>query len=89
MLVVVECKAVEKLTNEHRAQLYNYMRITKKRAGVLVNFAPAYMELERYLYDPDTNEIMTFKGETIEISFSRSCDLTPSVISFIPSRGVC
>ena len=67
MQVVVECKAVEKLTNEHRAQLYNYMRITKKRAGVLVNFAPAYMELERYLYDPDTNEIMTFKGETIEI----------------------
>jgi GxxExxY protein len=67
MHVIVECKSVSKLTNEHRAQLYNYMRITQKPARVLVNFAPAYMELERYLYNPETNEITTFNGEVITL----------------------
>lgn len=27
--IIVECKSVEKLTLNHRAQLYNYMRLTK------------------------------------------------------------
>ena len=35
MQVIVECKAVSRLTNEHRAQLYNYMRITKMRQEFL------------------------------------------------------
>ena len=65
--VIVECKSVSKLTNEHRAQLFNYMRITQMQAGVLVNFAPSYMELERYLYDPNTNEMMTYNGEKITL----------------------
>ena len=69
--VIVECKAVSKLTNEHRAQLFNYMRLTKIRAGVLANFSPIFMELERYFYDPETNEILTYNGETIQIWHNR------------------
>ena len=63
--IIVECKAVSKLNSDHRAQLFNYMRLTKHRMGILVNFAPAYMEVERYFYDPDTNSILTYKGERL------------------------
>jgi len=36
--VVVEMKAVEKLVDEHRAQLLNYLHATGHRLGLLVNF---------------------------------------------------
>ena len=64
--IIIECKAVSKLTTDHRAQLFNYMRITKHRMGLLVNFAPAYMEIERYFYDPETNDILTYNGEILK-----------------------
>ena len=37
--IIVECKAVEQLTINHRAQLFNYMRLTKLPMGILVNFS--------------------------------------------------
>jgi GxxExxY protein len=36
--VVVELKTVSKLTDEHRAQVQNYLNATKLRVGLLVNF---------------------------------------------------
>ncbi|HWA24671.1 MAG TPA: GxxExxY protein [Lacunisphaera sp.] len=36
--VVLEIKAVAKLADEHRAQLYNYLNVTGLRVGLLVNF---------------------------------------------------
>lgn len=36
--IVVEIKAVAGLTNEHRAQVHNYLRATKHRLGLLINF---------------------------------------------------
>ena len=36
--IVLEIKAVAKLTDEHRAQMQNYLRATKHRLGLLVNF---------------------------------------------------
>jgi GxxExxY protein len=36
--VLVEIKAVEKLADEHRAQLLNYLNATDIRLGLLVNF---------------------------------------------------
>ncbi|MEO2019261.1 MAG: GxxExxY protein [Fuerstiella sp.] len=38
--IIVELKAVKILLPEHKAQLLNYMRITKTAVGYLVNFAP-------------------------------------------------
>jgi GxxExxY protein len=36
--IVVELKAVTALTDEHRAQVQNYLRATKMKLGLLVNF---------------------------------------------------
>ncbi len=36
--IVLELKAVSSLTDEHRAQVQNYLRATKLRLGLLVNF---------------------------------------------------
>lgn len=48
--IVVELKAVSKLVAEHEAQLFNYMRLTKKRVGYLVNFGPlSGVEWRRYI----------------------------------------
>jgi GxxExxY protein len=36
--IIMEIKAVSQLTDEHRAQLFNYLRSTGLRLGLLVNF---------------------------------------------------
>lgn len=36
--IVVELKAVRELTDDHRAQVFNYLRATNLRLGLLINF---------------------------------------------------
>ena len=43
--IIVEVKAVTQLADEHRAQIFNYLRATGMRLGLLVNFS-SYSELE-------------------------------------------
>jgi GxxExxY protein len=45
--VIVEVKAVEQLTDVHRAQLLNYMRLAGLRVGLLINFAGPRLQYER------------------------------------------
>ena len=47
--IILELKAIGQLGNEHRAQLLNYLRITKCKLGLLVNFG-AYprADIQRY-----------------------------------------
>ena len=54
--VVVELKSVDELNSAHRAQLFNYLRLTQKPIGLLINFGQASLQGERYGYDKDTNE---------------------------------
>jgi GxxExxY protein len=37
--IIVELKAVKMLAEEHEAQLLNYLRVTRKSVGYLINFA--------------------------------------------------
>ena len=57
--VIIELKAVETILPEHRAQLYNYLRLTKKPVGILLNFGKS-VRAEKYIYDPETNEVTFF-----------------------------
>ena len=54
--VVVELKSVEELSSAHRAQLFNYLRLTRKPIGLLINFGQPSLQGERYGYDEETNE---------------------------------
>lgn len=56
--IIIECKAVPKLVADHRAQLFNYMRLLKKPCGILVNFLPRYAEIERYFFDEEKQAIV-------------------------------
>ena len=64
--IIVECKAVAELTTNHRAQLFNYMRLLRKPCGVLVNFAPKFATIERYFYDEASNNILGVDGRVIQ-----------------------
>ena len=54
--VVVELKSVEELNSAHRAQLFNYLRLTRKPIGLLINFGQPSLQGERYGYDEESNE---------------------------------
>jgi GxxExxY protein len=63
--IIVELKSVESLTIEHKAQLFNYMRLMRASVGILVNFYPRFAEIERYFFNPDDNEIYGSDGFSI------------------------
>lgn len=54
--IIVELKSVKELLPEHRAQLFNYMRLTKKPIGLLINFGKSSLQGERYGFIEETNE---------------------------------
>ncbi len=54
--VMVELKAVGSLSSEHRTQLLNYMRITKIKRGLLINFGEKSLRVERYIYQDDSDD---------------------------------
>lgn len=45
---IIELKAVSELTDVHRAQLMNYLRLTGIEFGVLVNFSKPRADIERF-----------------------------------------
>ncbi len=58
--VIVELKAVDTVIPEHRAQLFNYLRLTQKPVGLLINFGESQLHFEKYYYDMIDNEIRLF-----------------------------
>ena len=54
--IILELKSVKELLPEHRAQLFNYMRLTKSPVGLLINFGNKHLQGERYGYIEKTNE---------------------------------
>ena len=56
--IVIELKAVEKIVSDHRAQLFNYMRIAQQHKGVLLNFGEKSLRAERYIFDEDENRFI-------------------------------
>jgi GxxExxY protein len=51
--IILEIKAVNHLTDEHRAQLLNYLNATKHELGLLINFGHSpKLEYERLVLQP-------------------------------------
>ena len=61
--LVTELKATKELTSEHEQQLLNYMRITKKAVGYLINFGPMkQLQWKRFIlkeYIPSSTDSTT------------------------------
>lgn len=64
--IIVELKAVPELNANHRAQLFNYMRLLEKPCGILVNFLPKFAEVQRYFYDQESKNILAVDGHIIK-----------------------
>jgi len=47
--ILVELKAVEKITNVHFAQVLNCLKATGIKLGLLINFGPRKLEYERII----------------------------------------
>lgn len=47
--IIVELKAVEELSSNHRAQVLNYLNATKMKLGLLVNFGEELAKVERLI----------------------------------------
>jgi GxxExxY protein len=45
--VVVDTKTIDKITDHERGQMMNYLRITKLRVGIILNFKQPKLEWER------------------------------------------
>lgn len=56
--VLIEIKSCNDLCSEHRAQLFNYMRITQTKRALLINFGEKHLHTERYILDNDSNQII-------------------------------
>ena len=54
--IIIELKSVTNLVPAHRAQLCNYLRLTRKPLGLLINFGEESLIGERWAYNVDTNE---------------------------------
>lgn len=58
--IIVEIKAVKHLTDEHRAQVINYLNATGYELGILINFGGhPKLEWERFAY---TTKNLRFEG---------------------------
>lgn len=47
--IIVEIKAIEDLTDEHIAQVLNYLKATGSRLGLLINFGASKLQYRRII----------------------------------------
>jgi len=47
--IIVDTKVIEKIGNNEKAQIINYLKITGLRVGLLLNFKHAKLEWERII----------------------------------------
>jgi GxxExxY protein len=47
--IIIELKALSNLVSENEAQLLNYLKITKFRVGLLLNFGTTRLQKKRFI----------------------------------------
>lgn len=68
--IIIELKSVDELCSDHRAQLFNYMRITQKDRGILFNYGEKGLHTERYLYLPDDDDFILLNQDNYKFYIS-------------------
>lgn len=63
--VILELKSVSEILSVHRSQLFNYLRITKKKCGVLINYGDSIFYSERYWYIPSIDDFVLIRKELL------------------------
>lgn len=56
--IIIELKSTSSIISAHRAQLCNYLRLTHKPLGLLMNFGEESLVCERWAYDEETNDCL-------------------------------
>ena len=59
--IIIELKTAKFIGTEHRRQLWNYMNLTHKPYGMLINFTEEGLYSEWYYRDPETEKIDKIK----------------------------
>ena len=54
--VILELKALDTVGEEHRKQLWSYLRLTNCPFGILINFSPNGVYSERWGYESNTQK---------------------------------
>lgn len=66
--IILELKSVSQVLPAHRAQLCNYLRLTKKPVGLLINFGEPSLVGERWIYDETGNNCFLVNKDMEPIS---------------------
>ena len=61
--IIIEMKAVDKIISDHRAQLFNYMRIARQKKGILLNFGEKSLRAERYIFNEGEDRFILLTQE--------------------------
>ena len=64
--IIIELKSVDEIISDHRAQLFNYMRITHQNRGIIFNFGEKGLYTERYLYLPEYDDFILLNQENCQ-----------------------
>lgn len=59
--IIIELKAVNHIETEHRRQLWNYMNLTHKPYGMIINFGAPSLYSEWYHRDETSGQIIKVK----------------------------
>jgi len=65
--IIVEFKSVKEICSDHRAQLMNYMRISRVDKGILLNFGEKQLYAERYLYLPVEDDFVLLNHDNYKL----------------------
>jgi GxxExxY protein len=60
--VIVELKALTKMSGTEEAQILNYLKASGHEVGLLLNFGGPSLEYKRFIWSPQISQITQIKG---------------------------